>query len=66
MDHFCTCTNSACRCHPSNHDKGCTLCIEKELRKQEIPACFFNLIAPGESIQDCSLEAFARRVLHSE
>ena len=66
MDHFCTCTNTACRCHPSNHDKGCTLCIEKELRKLEIPACFFNLIAPGESIQDCSLEAFARWVLHSE
>ena len=31
--HFCTCQNTACRCHPSNHDQGCDLCIQKELRK---------------------------------
>ena len=64
MDHFCTCQNTACRCHPANHDQGCSLCIEKELRKGEIPSCFFNLvIQPGEPVEDCSIQAFARRVL---
>lgn len=64
MDHFCTCQNTACRCHPSNHDQGCDLCIQKELRKGEIPSCFFNLvIRPGETVKDCTLAAFARRVL---
>ena len=41
---FCTCQNTACRCHPANHDQGCDLCIQKELRKGEIPSCFFNLV----------------------
>ena len=64
MEHFCPCRNTACRCHPSNHDQGCTLCIEKELRKREIPSCFFDfVIEPGEQVMDCSIEAFARRVL---
>ena len=61
---FCTCTNTACRCHPSNHDQGCNLCIQKELRKGEIPSCFFSLVLEhGETVEDCTIEAFARRVL---
>ena len=53
MTHFCTCQNTACRCHPSNHSQGCDLCIQKELRKGEIPSCFFNLvIRPGETVED--------------
>ena len=67
MDHFCPCRNTSCRCHPANHDQGCSLCIEKELRKHEIPSCFFDLvIGPGETVEDCSMEAFARRVLERE
>ena len=67
MDHFCHCRNTACRCHPANHDQGCSLCIEKELRKHEIPSCFFDLvIGPGETVEDCSMKAFARRVLERE
>ena len=47
--------------------KECSLCIEKELRKREIPSCFFDLvIQPGETVEDCSMEAFARRVLDRE
>ena len=47
--------------------KECSLCIEKELRKREIPSCFFDLvIQPGETVEDCSMEAFARRVLERE
>ncbi len=53
---FCTCQNTACRCHPANHDQGCDLCIQKELRKGEIPSCFFNLvIRPGETVEDCTM-----------
>ena len=53
MEHFCPCRNTACRCHPSNHDQGCSLCIEKELRKREIPSCFFDfVIDPGETVED--------------
>ena len=67
MTHFCTCQNTACRCHPSNHSQGCDLCIQKELRKGEIPSCFFNLvIRPGETVEDCTMAAFARRVLERE
>lgn len=64
MEHFCPCRNIKCRCHPANHDSGCSPCIEKELRKREIPSCFFDLvIEPGEQVEDCSIEAFALRVL---
>ena len=67
MPHFCTCQNTACRCHPSNHGQGGDLCIQKELRKGEIPSCFFNLvIRPGETVEDCTIQAFARRVLEAE
>ena len=52
---------------PSNHSQGCDLCIQKELRKGEIPSCFFNLvIRPGETVEDCTMAAFARRVLERE
>ena len=55
------------RCHPANHGQGCDLCIQKELRKGEIPSCFFNLvIRPGETVEDCTMAAFARRVLERE
>ena len=41
--------------------------IQKELRKGEIPSCFFNLvIRPGETVEDCTMAAFARRVLERE
>lgn len=67
MEHFCPCRNTGCRCHPANHNQGCSLCIEKELRKREIPSCFFDFVAePGEQMADCSIEAFARRVLEKE
>ena len=43
------------------------LCIQKELPKGEIPSCFFNLvIRPGETVEDCTMAAFARRVLERE
>jgi len=43
---FCTCNEYSCPNHPSNHDKGCTPCIEKNLNAGEIPSCFFNIVDP--------------------
>ncbi|MBQ8162383.1 MAG: hypothetical protein IJ083_16775 [Clostridia bacterium] len=48
---FCTCTDYACPCHPLNHDQGCSLCIQKNLREKEIPTCFFRDI-----MDRCSVE----------
>lgn len=39
---FCTCTDHSCPYHPTNHDQGCSLCIQKNLKLKEIPGCFFN------------------------
>lgn len=47
MSMFCTCKDTACPLHPSNHDRGCTPCIRKNLQQHEIPSCFFNLIDPS-------------------
>ena len=41
---FCTCEDFNCPLHPNNHDKGCNLCIAKNLKKGEIPTCFFKKI----------------------
>ena len=41
---FCTCDKFKCPLHPVNHDKGCTLCIAKNLRAREIPNCYFDLL----------------------
>ena len=35
---FCTCKDHACPLNPHNHDKGCTLCVEKCLKLGEIRA----------------------------
>ena len=42
--HFCTCTDLACPCHPSNHDKGCDPCVKRNLVQDEIPSCFFRKV----------------------
>lgn len=41
---FCTCGDKNCPHNPINHDKGCTPCIEKNLKAGEIPSCFFNSV----------------------
>lgn len=48
----CTCTHYACPLHPTKHEKGCSLCIAKSLKKREIPACLFNLIDPDHNRTD--------------
>lgn len=39
---MCTCGDTACPNHPTNHSDGCTRCIKKNLELGEIPSCFFN------------------------
>ena len=39
---FCTCADTKCPFHPSNHNKGCAPCIAKNLKEGEIPTCFFK------------------------
>ena len=43
---LCTCKNTKCKLHPLNHDMGCTPCIEKNLKMDEMPNCFFDKIDP--------------------
>ena len=59
---FCTCTDIACPMHPTNHDKGCSLCIAKNLKLREIPSCFFNMVG-SEKRDTYFFEDFAEAVL---
>ncbi|MBQ6389398.1 MAG: hypothetical protein IJH90_07200 [Mogibacterium sp.] len=59
---FCTCTDLACPCHPSNHEFGCTLCIRKNLKEKEIPSCFFNDINYEKATENWHYEDFAALV----
>ena len=43
--HFCTCKVTSCKNHPLNHSEGCDLCIQKNLKSGEIPACFWLQIS---------------------
>ncbi len=61
----CTCKDTNCPYHPNNHDKGCTLCIAKNLKEKEIPSCFFNEIDEGKE-HGYSREDYARIVLERE
>ena len=63
---FCTCTDLKCPCHPSNHDKGCTPCILKNLREREIPSCFFNSIDCAKHTPDWHYEDFAALVIAAQ
>ena len=60
---FCTCGNLDCPHHPSNHDKGCTPCIEKNLRTGEMPNCFFHKVEGTVKRAGDTMEDFARLVL---
>ena len=43
-DTFCTCEDYKCPLNPKNHDKGCSPCISKNLKKGEIPTCLFKMV----------------------
>lgn len=66
MEPFCTCGDTACPLNPRNHDQGCTPCIRKNLRRGEIPSCFFNALAGGEKPAGYTYRDFAELVLQRE
>ncbi len=63
---FCTCDNLKCPMHPTNHDKGCSPCMEKNLRNGVIPDCFFNLIGGHEEGTGFKIKDFAETVMKRE
>lgn len=63
---FCTCTFTDCPLHPINHDKGCALCISKNLKKMEIPNCFFNVVDGSDKRSGYKFKDFAEAVLSKE
>ena len=63
---FCTCKDHACPLNPHNHDKGCTLCVEKCLQLGEIPSCFFKLTGAKGKPEGYTFRDFARAVLEGE
>ncbi len=56
---YCTCTDTKCPCHPTNHDQGCNLCILKNLSQREIPSCFFKTIDHEKPTEGWHYEDFA-------
>lgn len=63
---FCTCTDTACPFHPSNHDKGCAPCIAKNLQLKEIPNCFYHSIDYPKPTKDYFYADFAALVEAAE
>lgn len=63
---FCTCRNVSCPLHPTRHDKGCAPCVAKNLKRRELPSCFFDSLGGAEERQGDSYADFARLVLAGE
>lgn len=58
---FCSCNDTECKLHPSNHTLGCNPCIQKNLKAGEIPSCFFHLFKDDISqLNDFSIEGFVK------
>lgn len=60
---FCTCTFTDCNLHPLNHNKGCSLCILKNLKNEEIPNCFFNKVDCSDKRKGYKFKDFAEAVI---
>ncbi len=63
LSSFCTCKDTGCPFHPTNHGKGCAPCIRKNLRQKEIPSCFFNLVADNNKRTGYTFEDFAKLIV---
>lgn len=63
LSEFCVCKDRSCSLHPINHDKGCSLCIAKNIKNKEIPSCFFEAADGYPSKDGYTFEAFAKLVL---
>lgn len=57
--HFCDCPVTACTRHPSNHSQGCDPCIEDNLKKKKMPACFFRAVHDDvDGLEDFTIQGF--------
>ncbi|MCR4884485.1 MAG: DUF6485 family protein [Clostridiales bacterium] len=56
---FCTCTDTNCPFHPTNHNQGCTPCIAKNLKEREVPSCFFATAGGEKPTPGWHFEDFA-------
>lgn len=67
-ENFCTCHVTSCDKHPTNHEKGCDLCIQKNLARKEIPTCFFLKVSSEvDDLTEFSFESFIKFFLaHQE
>ena len=63
---FCTCKDTNCPLHPTNHDKGCTPCIAKNLKQKEIPSCFFYAVGHPKPTPDWHFSDFAALVISAQ
>lgn len=64
--HFCPCKDTDCPLHPLKHGGGCDLCIRKNLKQGEIPACFFRAVSENlDGLEDYTFESFARFYLRT-
>lgn len=64
LSSFCTYTFTNCALHPQNHDNGCSLCISKNLKNEEIPNCFFNMVDGFDNRSGYKFKDFAESVLN--
>jgi len=65
--HFCTCRDLDCKLHPVNHDRGCDLCVRKNLQRGEIPSCFFRLVQDDLSgLKEFTMDSFVRFYLENQ
>ena len=63
---FCTCTDLSCPFHPTNHDKGCTPCLAKNIKENEVPTCLFKKADPDYAGEGYKFEDFAKLVFGKE
>lgn len=66
LSKFCTCKDTECPLNPVNHEKGCSLCINKCLTVGEIPSCFFNAVNEKAKRTGYTYKDFAQFVLNNQ
>lgn len=65
--HFCTCPTTKCPHHPENHTEGCDRCIQKNLKKKEMPTCFFQAVDEDfSSVKEFSIKGFVEFYLQRQ
>lgn len=64
---FCSCPVEKCPRHPKNQDQGCDPCIQDNLKKGKMPACFFRMIHDNvDQVTDYSIGGFVAHYLEHQ